>query len=131
MAHLPLSRTKTIMRTAVGADSVSKDAIMVTTRATELFIKMMAREGYKFASPAKKLQYNDIVKVVASHPRFEFLEMIIPKKITVKEYKELMKKKNSGDNQSSSSEETDTSDESESEEEEEKKEDVKGKKSKK
>lgn len=116
MAHLPLSRTKTIMRTAVGADSVSKDAIMVTTKATELFIKMIAREGYKFATPAKRLQYNDIVQVVASHQRFEFLEMIIPKKITVHEYKELMKKKSSGENQSSSSEETDTTDDSGSEE---------------
>ncbi|XP_017776157.1 PREDICTED: chromatin accessibility complex protein 1 isoform X2 [Nicrophorus vespilloides] len=73
MAHLPISRTRTIMKTIDGADNVNKDALFLTTRAAELFIKEIAS--------------------AACNTDNELTQMI-PRKITVREFKALMDRKN-------------------------------------
>ncbi|KAK9731825.1 Histone-like transcription factor (CBF/NF-Y) and archaeal histone [Popillia japonica] len=92
MTHLPQSRVRTIMKTADGADNIGKEAVFLSTRATEMFIKLLVKEGYRNTNCAKKLTYNNLVNVIHNTSRFEFLEIVIPKKITVRQYKELIAK---------------------------------------
>lgn len=86
-------------------------------------------EAYK-KSAGKKLDYKDIAEIVQTDDRLDFLREMVPRKITVREFKELLKRKNrrskteeingsngNGENSdSSSSEESSDDDESESSE---------------
>ncbi|XP_017776156.1 PREDICTED: chromatin accessibility complex protein 1 isoform X1 [Nicrophorus vespilloides] len=91
MAHLPISRTRTIMKTIDGADNVNKDALFLTTRAAELFIKEIASAA---CNTDNELTYDNLVDIVQSTDRYEFLRQMIPRKITVREFKALMDRKN-------------------------------------
>ncbi|GJQ77407.1 hypothetical protein Trydic_g20806 [Trypoxylus dichotomus] len=105
------------MKTADGADNIGKEAVFLSTRATEMFIKLLVKEGYRNTNSAKKLNYNNLVNVIHNKSRYEFLEIVIPKKITVRQYKELMTKgenhqqdKESSDEHSNSDNEDNNSD---------------------
>lgn len=58
-----------------------------------MFIKNLTSESYKTAKKGKELNYDHIVNIVHNKPRYEFLEVMVPKKITVRRYKYLMAKK--------------------------------------
>ena len=51
------------------------------------------KEGYDNSNKGKKLIYNNLVDVIHNSTRYEFLEIVIPKKITVRQFKELMARK--------------------------------------
>lgn len=110
------------MKSSPDVDSVPQDSLAVVTRATELFIQNLAKEALKNGN-GSKVDYSDIAKVVQSKPNMFFLREIIPKKITVREYKELMKKEGITDVISSSESSGDEDEEGGEEEEEEEEED--------
>ncbi|XP_022906303.1 chromatin accessibility complex protein 1 [Onthophagus taurus] len=113
MAQLSIGRVKTIMKTADGVNNVGQDAAVLTTKATELFIKCLVKESINDmvkTQKSKKLNYNNLVNVIHKSVKYEFLETIIPKKITYKEYKQLMakKKRENGDLTGSGSEDSES-----------------------
>ncbi|XP_034247578.1 chromatin accessibility complex protein 1-like [Thrips palmi] len=116
--QLPISRVKTIMKSSPDVDSVPQDSLAVVTKATELFIQNLAREALKNGDTSK-VDYSDVAKVVQSKGNLFFLREIIPKKITVREYKEIMKKEGITDIISSSESSDDEEDDEEGGEEEE------------
>lgn len=59
----------------------------------ELFIKLLASEGLKDSTNKKKIEYKNLANVAHKSDRLEFLREIVPRKITVKQYRELMAKK--------------------------------------
>lgn len=54
---------------------------------------MLASEAYKDSRDKKKLDYKNLANVAHESDRLEFLQEIVPKKITVKQYKEMMARK--------------------------------------
>ncbi|CAG9838635.1 unnamed protein product [Diabrotica balteata] len=116
-AHLPVSRINTIMKSSSDVDNVDKQSSLLMCKATEMFIGMLALEGYKKANQAKKLDYKHIAEIVHAEEKYNFLRDIMPKKISVLEYKNIMAKKQALNNKqtkeevssSSSSDEEDSS----------------------
>lgn len=77
----------------------------------ELFVTDLAKRAYK-NSGTNVLEYKHIADVVQEDDNLDFLREIMPRKITVREFKELMAKKAArGERSDESSEES--SDESE------------------
>lgn len=76
----------------------------------ELFLKLLASESYKDAADQKKIEYKNLANVAHKYDHLEFLREIIPQKITVKQYRELMAKKNQGSNGSGKTESGSSSD---------------------
>ncbi|KOB78349.1 Chromatin accessibility complex protein 1, partial [Operophtera brumata] len=124
--HLPLSRVKTIMKSSPDVDAVGQDPLYLVTKVTiinklvvwctlqELFITDLAKRAYK-SCKASQLEYKHIAEVVQEDDTLDFLREIIPRKVTVKQYKEMMAKKAAkGAHSDESSEES--SDEESSEE---------------
>ncbi|CAK1540306.1 unnamed protein product [Leptosia nina] len=114
--HLPLSRVKTIMKSSPEVDAVGAESLYLVTKVTELFILDLAKRAFK-NSKNNLLEYKHIAEVVQEDDSLDFLREIIPRKITVKQFKELMARKakaNSDDSseESSSEESSEESDES-------------------
>lgn len=122
--HLPVSRINTIMKSSSDVDTVGKISSLLMCKATELFIRNLALEGYKISNHAKKLDYKHLAEVVHNSEKYNFLRDIMPKKITVLEYKKIMERKermnnddnnskhSSSDSSSSDNEEDSSTDES-------------------
>lgn len=86
----------------------------------ELFIAFLTQQTYKKNGNKKDLNYNDLSSFVQKEEKLEFLHQIVPKKITVKEFREILERgsdSSDSDVDSSESESVDT-DETGSEEEE-------------
>ncbi|VVD05736.1 chromatin accessibility complex 16kD protein [Leptidea sinapis] len=109
--HLPLSRVKTIMKSSPEVDAVGPEPLYLVTKCTELFVMDLARRS--FINSHNSLDYKHIADVVQEDDTLDFLREIIPRKITVREYKELMARKSTKANPDDSSE---TSSDEESEE---------------
>ncbi|RZC33448.1 CBFD NFYB HMF domain containing protein [Asbolus verrucosus] len=112
---LPLSRINTIMRSSSDAEHIGKVSSHMMTKAAELFIKTLTKEGYRLTKNGKKLDYKHVAEVVNRDDRYEFLKDIMPKKITVAEYKKIVAKQQqddatSSDDESGSESSTDASD---------------------
>ncbi|KAG5889300.1 hypothetical protein JTB14_031947 [Gonioctena quinquepunctata] len=81
------------MKSSSDVDTVDRDSSMLMCKATELFIRTLALEAYNSANKAKKLDYKHLAEVVHTEERYNFLRDIMPKKITVLEYKKIMARK--------------------------------------
>lgn len=57
----------------------------------ELFVAYLAKQAY--SKGKKDLDYKDVTNVVHNKDTLDFLWELMPKKITVRQYKELMSKK--------------------------------------
>lgn len=118
--NLPLARIKTIMKSSPDADSIAQDALVLVCKAAEMFIQELSREATKKSKKKTSLEYRDLAAVVeADDSKLEFLSSIIPKKITVREYKEIIANDSNSEfdsNASTSEEEESGSGESGSEE---------------
>lgn len=103
------------MKSSSDVEMVDKESILLMCKAAELFIKNLATESYQTTDNAKKLDYKNLAQIVHSDDKYEFLRDIMPKKITVLEFKRLMAKKQAeeggkkDDEMSSSSEDDDSS----------------------
>ncbi|XP_012267634.1 chromatin accessibility complex protein 1 [Athalia rosae] len=108
--HLPLSRVKTIMKSSPYVETVGQDCLFLVAKATELFIHHLSSEAHSLGKKGHTLDYKNVAEVVQSNETLDFLREIIPRKITVREFKELMAKKNPPSSDSSSSESSSDSD---------------------
>lgn len=86
LLQLPVARVKTIMKSSPDLGNVSQEAYFLITRATECFVQHMAKQAYKSSGDSDTVQYKHLANIVESNDNLEFLEEIIPQKITVKEY---------------------------------------------
>ncbi|XP_063616118.1 chromatin accessibility complex 16kD protein [Cydia splendana] len=110
--HLPLSRVKTIMKSSPDVEAVGPEPLYLVTKVTELFVTDLAKRAYK-NSDSKFLEYKHIADVVQEDDTLEFLREIMPRKITVREFKELMAKKAARGDRSDDDSSDESSDESE------------------
>lgn len=85
---LPIHRIYTIMKSSSEAENIGKESTLLMAKASELFIKMLAQEGFKISN-GKKVNYKDLAEIVNRDERYEFLRDIMPKKISYAEYKRL------------------------------------------
>ncbi|XP_075218440.1 chromatin accessibility complex protein 1-like isoform X1 [Lycorma delicatula] len=74
--QLPLSRTKIIMKSSPGVENVTKDSVYLTAKATELFVKYLAKEVIKNNSSRKKIEYKDVAEFVQSSRKLSFLHVL-------------------------------------------------------
>ncbi|XP_072939432.1 chromatin accessibility complex 16kD protein [Epargyreus clarus] len=110
--HLPLSRVKTIMKSSPEVDAVGPEPLYLVTKVTELFVIDLAKRAYKNIK-GNFLEYKHVADVVQEDDTLDFLREIMPRKITVRQFKEIMAKKAArGDDSESSSEESESQSES-------------------
>ncbi|XP_066587558.1 chromatin accessibility complex 16kD protein-like [Prorops nasuta] len=112
--RLPISRVKTIMKSSPYVDSIGQDGLYLVTKATELFIHYLTEEAHKQSNKGHSLDYKHLAEVVQTNETLEFLREIMPRKITVRQFKEMMASKNSS-NSSSSESSSDSDSDSQSE----------------
>lgn len=76
LCQLPLSRIKGIMKLDPELSLISSDSVFVMTKATELFIKSLARESFVFAEQGKKrtVQKKDLDAAINAVDALMFLE---------------------------------------------------------
>lgn len=70
---------------------------------------MLTTEAYKDTTDKKKIEYKNLANVAHKYEHLEFLREIVPKKITVKQYRELMAKKQQNMNGSSNASKSESS----------------------
>ncbi|XP_052860600.1 chromatin accessibility complex protein 1 [Anopheles cruzii] len=91
LTQLPMSRIKTVMKTSPDMGNINQEALFLMCRAAEMFIEHLAHRAH---NPERKtLDYSDLAKYVEKEDALEFLQIVLPQKITVREYKELMAQK--------------------------------------
>ncbi|KYN32350.1 Chromatin accessibility complex protein 1 [Trachymyrmex septentrionalis] len=106
--RLPISRVKTIMKSSPSVDTVGQDGLFLVTKATELFIHYLTEEAHMQSNKGPSLDYKHLAEIVQTNDTLEFLREIMPRKITVRQFKEMMAAKEP--NSSSSSESSSDSD---------------------
>jgi len=80
----------TIMRSSPRVNQLSEDAIVITAKAAELFLAHLALSANEKRKDPQSLEYTDIADIVQNKSEFSFLQDVIPKKITVREYRQLI-----------------------------------------
>ncbi|EDS31727.1 histone-fold protein CHRAC subunit [Culex quinquefasciatus] len=105
-----------MMKTSPSIGQIAPDALFVVCRAAEMFIGYITKNAHKKGT--KALDYKDLAAYVEGEDVLEFLVQILPKKITVREYKKLSaeRKDEDDDDSSSSSSESESSEEESGEE---------------
>ncbi|XP_055311652.1 chromatin accessibility complex protein 1-like [Sitodiplosis mosellana] len=120
---LPTNKVRTIMKSCGDPSAfLSKESVLVVTKAAELFISYLTQQTHKKCAHKKDLNYNDLSSFVQEEEKLEFLHQIVPKKITVKEFREILER--GSESESSDSEEEASSDEEHSDEEVDEEEDM-------
>ncbi|KAH8398009.1 hypothetical protein KR222_009784 [Zaprionus bogoriensis] len=113
---LPLSRVRTIMKSSMDTGQISNEVVFLITKCTELFVQHFAREAYKAHCSKENgntLKYEHLSQLVNKSNNMDFLLQIVPQKIRVHEFQEMLRL-----NRSSASDDNDDSDfDSESEDE--------------
>lgn len=141
---LPTNKVRTIMKSCGDPSAfLSKESVLVVTKAAvsiiffcfiyqipemfiycfllqELFISYLTQQTQKKFANKKDLNYNDLSSFVQDEEKLEFLHQIVPKKITVKEFREILERGSDSDSSDSeaSSDEDDENEDSDLEEEE-------------
>ncbi|XP_065053815.1 chromatin accessibility complex protein 1-like [Rhopilema esculentum] len=88
LLQLPLTRIKMIMRSSPDLGNVNTEGYFLIARAAELFAQYIAKEGLKSESNGTELNYKGLANAVEGNDTLDFLEDIIPQKITMKQYLE-------------------------------------------
>ncbi|TRY71693.1 hypothetical protein TCAL_01010 [Tigriopus californicus] len=88
---LPMTRVKTIMKSSPDVETVSQESLFLITKATELFIMYLTKLAQRNGDNDQSVTYRDLAAVVQRKDSMEFLHDIVPKKIKVSEYLEIMK----------------------------------------
>ncbi|XP_055689055.1 chromatin accessibility complex 16kD protein-like [Lutzomyia longipalpis] len=96
---ISVNKIRTIMKSSADVGSITAEAIQLVSKSTELFIGELVQNALKEcekqkggAGGAKNVDYKSLAEYVQSESKLEFLQQMIPKKITVKEYRELLRK---------------------------------------
>ncbi|XP_012527106.1 chromatin accessibility complex 16kD protein isoform X2 [Monomorium pharaonis] len=117
MLRLPISRVKTIMKSSPSVDTVGQDGLYLVTKATELFIHYLTEEAHMQSNKGSSLDYKHLAEVVQTNDTLEFLREIMPRKITVRQFKEMMAAKEASNSSSSSDSSSDSDSDSDSDSE--------------
>ncbi|KAG5333210.1 CHRC1 protein, partial [Acromyrmex heyeri] len=116
--RLPISRVKTIMKSSPSVDTVGQDGLYLVTKATvrleELFIHYLTEEAHMQSNKGPSLDYKHLAEVVQTNDTLEFLREIMPRKITVRQFKEMMAAKEPSNSSSSSESSSDSDSDSDS-----------------
>lgn len=89
------------------------------TQTQELFISYLTQQTHKKCAHKKDLNYNDLSNFVQEEEKLEFLHQIVPKKITVKEFREILERGSESEDSDDDESESENSDDGEEVEEEE------------
>ncbi|XP_077127394.1 chromatin accessibility complex protein 1 [Ranitomeya variabilis] len=130
LVSLPLSRVRVIMKSSPDVSCINQDALLITAKATELFVKYLASYSYRHGGgkDTNTLTYDDLSSAAERSDTFQFLSDILPKKILASDYLKILEKEEEGvhddnnDDDEEQEEEEHEEDEEEAEEEEEEKE---------
>ncbi|CDQ77378.1 chromatin accessibility complex protein 1-like [Oncorhynchus nerka] len=88
---LPMTRVKLIMKSSPDVSSINQEALLLTTKATELFVQHLALSSFNNGSGKDQtLLYSDLANTVEEKETFQFLTDILPKKILVRDYLKLL-----------------------------------------
>lgn len=79
-----------------------------------MFISLLARKAHSLHQQ-NNVEYKDLAEIVQTDSRFEFLQQIVPRKITVKEFREIIAKKANDSSELSDSDEESSSSDDENE----------------
>ncbi|XP_032945263.1 chromatin accessibility complex protein 1-like [Rhinolophus ferrumequinum] len=109
LTSLPLSRIRVIMKSSPKVSSFNQEALVLTAKATEVFVQYLATYSYRYGSGKEKkaLTYNDLSNTAEESGTFQFLADILLKKILASKYLKMIKEKREDEE-----EENDDSDES-------------------
>nr|XP_033789223.1 chromatin accessibility complex protein 1 [Geotrypetes seraphini] len=120
LSSLPLSRIKLIMKSSPDVSSINQDALVLTAKATELFVQYLAAYSYKHGSGKEKkaLTYDDLSSTVEESETFQFLGDILPKKILASECLKMLKVQENKEEEEGRDEEEEDGDEEENKDEE-------------
>uniref|UniRef100_A0A1B0GMH0 Transcription factor CBF/NF-Y/archaeal histone domain-containing protein n=2 Tax=Phlebotomus papatasi TaxID=29031 RepID=A0A1B0GMH0_PHLPP len=83
------------MKSSADVGSITSEAIQLVSKSTELFIAELASKAHKKRlekDKIKTLDYKSLAEYVQNESKLEFLQQMVPKKVTVKEYRALLKK---------------------------------------
>nr|XP_022288962.1 chromatin accessibility complex protein 1-like isoform X1 [Crassostrea virginica]XP_022288972.1 chromatin accessibility complex protein 1-like isoform X2 [Crassostrea virginica] len=83
---LPLSRIRTIMKSSPDVGSISHEALFLTGKATEMFVKNLTNISREKSKDKMNVNYKDLAEVVNTDDVLQFLQDIIPRKIKAKDY---------------------------------------------
>ncbi|XP_019946397.1 chromatin accessibility complex protein 1 [Paralichthys olivaceus] len=85
---LPISRVRLIMKSSPDVSSINQDALVLTTKATELFVQHLALSSFNNGSgkETKSLSYSDLANNAEETETLHFLTDILPKKILARDY---------------------------------------------
>ncbi|KAM4027484.1 chromatin accessibility complex protein 1 [Anomaloglossus baeobatrachus] len=123
LVSLPLSRIRLIMKSSPDVSCINQDALIITAKATELFVNYLASYSYKHGSgkDTNTLTYDDLSSTAEDNDTFQFLSDILPKKILASDYLKMLEKEEEGvhdDNNNDDDEEEEEEKEEEEAEEE-------------
>ncbi|XP_025726963.1 chromatin accessibility complex protein 1 [Callorhinus ursinus] len=95
LVSLPLSRIRVIMKSSPEVSSINQEALVLTAKATELFVQYLATYSYRHGSgkERKALTYSDLSNTAEESETFQFLADILPKKILASKYLKMLKEK--------------------------------------
>ncbi|XP_012591399.1 chromatin accessibility complex protein 1 [Microcebus murinus] len=93
LVSLPLSRIRVIMKSSPEVSSINQEALVLTAKATELFVQYLASYSYRHGSGREKkaLTYSDLANTAEESETFQFLADILPKKILASKYLKMLK----------------------------------------
>ncbi|XP_053415537.1 chromatin accessibility complex protein 1 [Nycticebus coucang] len=114
LVSLPLSRIRVIMKSSPEVSSINQEALVLTAKATELFVQYLATYSYRHGSGREKkaLTYSDLANTAEESETFQFLADILPKKILASKYLKMLKEEKREDDDE---EENDHDDENDNE----------------
>ncbi|XP_037928358.1 chromatin accessibility complex 16kD protein-like [Teleopsis dalmanni] len=98
---LPLARIRTIMKSSLDTGQITNEVLFLMAKATEMFIQHVTKESITKVDKGNTLKYEHLAKFAQSRESLEFLLQIIPQKIKVKEFREILKKKDDQDSDDS------------------------------
>ncbi|XP_023579777.1 chromatin accessibility complex protein 1 isoform X2 [Octodon degus] len=75
LVSLPLSRIRVIMKSSPEVSSINQEALVLTAKATELFVQYLATYSYRHGSgkERKALTYSDLANTAEESETFQFL----------------------------------------------------------
>ncbi|XP_054982992.1 chromatin accessibility complex protein 1 [Sorex araneus] len=99
LVSLPLSRIRVIMKSSPEVSSINQEALVLTAKATELFVQYLATCSYRHGGGKEKkaLTYSDLSSTAEDSDTFQFLADILPKKILASKYLKMLKEKRGSD----------------------------------
>ncbi|XP_062936045.1 chromatin accessibility complex protein 1 [Cynocephalus volans] len=117
LVSLPLSRIRVIMKSSPEVSSINQEALVLTAKATELFVQYLATYSYLHGSGKEKkaLTYSDLANTAEESETFQFLADILPKKILASKYLKMLKEEKREEDEEEENDNDDEGDDDEAE----------------